>query len=367
MNAVYDNINNVLDASAIKGTWESGGKTYSTTSQYAIGVAGVRPLSFAFAKDIHFNGIPGASLAEDLLQNIINAVVTGLPDLDFINRLEIEKLELNELTDELEATFTIHLGTRYIESTGPKTATFWFPYYEITGTNGEHVTMTNTHPEVTVTVTDEDGDGYATIEVKLYMGDFIDRMGDYDTENYDNIKDQFNHLLDHVNEFVSDVTQMNFTTMGNNVFAQFQKFIDELNIKFRRFTYPNRFFKPVIVVKNEEGMVIMSSLANYPTKVTGPFEIIPSNFNAEILSPAFKKFVAVTDVKKDGNSAKGGNADCKSVLDAANNMPGFNEVIDGGFYPLTFNGKSGYSYEFIYSAVDFSGKVVTKKFYVTVK
>jgi predicted nucleic acid-binding Zn-ribbon protein/TolA-binding protein len=367
MNAVYDNINSVLDANAVKATWEAADNTFSTTSQYAIGIAGIKPLSFAFAKDIELDGIPGTDLAEDLLQNIINAVVKGLPEMDFINRLDIEKLELNELTDELEATITIHLGTRYIESTGPKTATFWFPYYEITGTNGEHVTITNTHPEVTVTVNGDNNDGYATIEVKLYMGDFIDRMGDYDSESYDNIKDQFNHLLDHANDFISQVTQMSFTTMGNDVFAQFQKFINELNTHFTRFTRPNRFFKPTIIVRNAEGMVNLSTLANYPTKVKGPIAIIPSNYNAEMLSPAFKKFVAVTDVKKNGNSAKAGNADCKRELDAVNNLPGFNQVIDGGFNPITFNGKAGYSYEFIYSAVDFSGKVVTKKFFLTVK
>jgi hypothetical protein len=156
--------------------------------------------------------------------------------------------------------------------------------------------------------------------------------------------------------------------MGNNVLAQFQEFIDRINNQFSRFTEPNRFFRPTIVVKNNNKMVHLSTLSNYPTKVEGTsLEIIPSNFNAEMLSPAFKKFVAVTDVKKDGKSAKGGDATCKSVLDAANKTLGFKEVIDGGFNPISFTGKTGYSYEFIYSAVDFSGKIVTKKFYMTVK
>ena len=380
MNGIYSNISNLLDASALKATWENSGTLCSTVSQYALGVAGVKPLSFGFAKDIHLSGIPGTQQAEDLLSNIIDVVVAGLPEMDFINRFSIDHLELGELDYNqeeayLNATIIVHLGERYIESTGPKTATFWFPTYTITGTDGEYFHITNTHPEVTVTVnnaedTDGDGvpDGEATITLHWNIYDFITSMGRYDTENYENIRDQFNQLLDQVNSFVGSVTNLNFATMGNNVLAQFQEFIDRINNQFSRFTEPNRFFRPTIVVVNNGKMVHLSTLSNYPTKVEGTsLAIIPSNFNAEMLSPAFKKFVAVTDVKKDGKSAKGGDATCKSVLDAANKTLGFKEVIDGGFNPISFTGKTGYSYEFIYSAVDFSGKIVTKKFYMTVK
>ena len=380
MNGIYSNISNLLDASALKATWENSGTLCSTVSQYALGVAGVKPLSFGFAKDIHLSGIPGTQQAEDLLSNIIDVVVAGLPEMDFINRFSIDHLELGELDYNqeeayLNATIIVHLGERYIESTGPKTATFWFPTYTITGTDGEIFQITNTHPEVTVTVnnaedTDGDGvpDGEATITLHWNIYDFITSMGRYDTENYENIRDQFNQLLDQVNSFVGSITNLNFATMGNNVLAQFQEFIDRINNQFSRFTEPNRFFRPTIVVVNNGKMVHLSTLSNYPTKVEGTsLAIIPSNFNAEMLSPAFKKFVAVTDVKKDGKSAKGGDATCKSVLDAANKTLGFKEVIDGGFNPISFTGKTGYSYEFIYSAVDFSGKIVTKKFYMTVK
>lgn len=395
MDGIYSNINNVLDACALKADWQPSyyfedydlewPVPFSTVSQYAIGVAGVKPLSFSFAKDIHLDGLPGTQQAESLLQNIVDVVVKGLPDMDFINRFSISRLELDDLDYNKEeawlyATIKVHLGERYIESTGPKTATFLFPNYTIIGgteanPDGEIFHITNTHPEVTVTVnngedTDGDGkpDGEATITLHWNIYDFITSMGRYDTEDYENIKVQFNQLLDQVNSFVGTITNMNFNNMGNNVMAQFQDFINELNSHFVRFTEPNRFFQPAVVVKNQKGMVHLSRLANYPTKVEGTtVAIIPTNFNAEMLSPAFKKFIAVTDVKKAGKSAKGGDADCKSVLEEANKTAGFMEVIDGGFNPIVFNGKAGYSYEFIYSAVDFSGKIATRKFYMTVK
>lgn len=396
MDGIYSNINNVLDACALKADWVPSfylqdydfelPVPFSTVSQYAIGVAGVKPLSFSFAKDIHLNGLPGTQQAENLLSNMIDVIVKGLPQMDFINRFSIERLELGDLDYNKEeawlyATIIVHLGDRNIQSTGPKTATFLFPEYTIIGgTEADpdkpwifHIT--NTHPEVTVEVHDaEDTDGNgkingdATITLHWNIYDFITSMGRYDTEDFENIKVQFNQLLDQVNSFIGTITTLNFSNMGRSVLGQFQDFINELNSHFVRFTEPNRFFQPAVVVKNQKGMVHLSRLANYPTKVEGTtVAIIPTNFNAEMLSPAFKKFIAVTDVKKAGKSAKGGDADCKSVLEEANKTAGFMEVIDGGFNPISFTGKAGYSYEFIYSAVDFSGKIATRKFYMTVK
>ena len=52
---------------------------------------------------------------------------------------------------------------------------------------------------------------------------------------------------------------------------------------------------------------------------------------------------------------------------AANAGAGLNEVIDGGYSEISFDAKSGYTYEILYSAADYAGKVVTKKFYLSVK
>ena len=111
----------------------------------------------------------------------------------------------------------------------------------------------------------------------------------------------------------------------------------------------------------------LSESAKYPAHVNATrLSLLPTSYNAEIIAPAFKKFIAVTNVSKDGVSAKGGDMDCKSVLDEANNQQSINEVIDGGYNGfIGFTGKAGYTYEILYTAVDYTGKVVVKKFYVT--
>ena len=76
-----------------------------------------------------------------------------------------------------------------------------------------------------------------------------------------------------------------------------------------------------------------------------------------MLAPAYKKFVAVTDVwNADGTEA------AASVGQAANGE-NMKKVIDSE-KSCTLNGQAGYIYEISYSAVDYHGKVTTKKFYV---
>ena len=363
-NAVWENMSDLLDASAVKATWENTDGACSTVSQYDLGVTSIKPLSFAFAKDFEMDGLPLMNRAEDFLDNLVNIVFQGLPELKFLDRFSIDHLEYNELNDSLEATIRLYLGDVFIESIGPKWAVFEFPNFEITGVHGEHVVIPNTNPRVEVFI---DGNN-SYIDVTLSMKEFIEYMGDYDTEDYNNIKAQFNDFLDDVNQFLVEVTGFRFTTIQDNVHSALTKFIDKINARFARFLNPNKYLQPILVAKTTEGLARLTTSAVYPAQATGTtVTLIPTTYNAETIAPAFKKFVGVTNVKKGDKSAQGGDAACQNVLKAANAAEGLNEVIDGGYTEIEFPAESGYTYEIIYSAADYAGKVVTKKFYVTVK
>ena len=149
--------------------------------------------------------------------------------------------------------------------------------------------------------------------------------------------------------------------------ALFSEFLDIVNERFGRYFNPNKFMQPLMLIKANGSFARLSESAKYPAHVNATrLSLLPTSYNAEIIAPAFKKFIAVTNVSKDGVSAKGGDMDCKSVLDEANNQQSINEVIDGGYNGfIGFTGKAGYTYEILYTAVDYTGKVVVKKFYVT--
>ena len=102
----------------------------------------------------------------------------------------------------------------------------------------------------------------------------------------------------------------------------------------------------------------------------GAITLIPTSYNLEILAPAYKKLIGVTNVfDGKGNSAQGGDQACISALNTANSASAdFCTVVDGDNHNFTLSGvQKGYVYEVVYTAVDYSGKVVAKKFYLELK
>ncbi len=95
-------------------------------------------------------------------------------------------------------------------------------------------------------------------------------------------------------------------------------------------------------------------------------ELCPSTYNLELVAPAYKKFVAVTNVFKSDTfvSAQDGDPDCKQALIEANSATNLNEVIPGSCNGITFNVKKGYRYEIIYCALDYSGFISQNKYWI---
>ena len=113
----------------------------------------------------------------------------------------------------------------------------------------------------------------------------------------------------------------------------------------------------------------LRSAKNYPSVAeNGTITLIPISWNLEIVAPICRKHVAVTNVFSSTGNAQDGNGECKSALIAANAQSNMNEVIDGTVRKIELSGlRSGLTYEIAYSALDFHGKISTKKYYVTVK
>ncbi|MCR4808590.1 MAG: hypothetical protein K5896_01875 [Prevotella sp.] len=379
IDAIYNNIHDLLDANALKATWKVEDKSYSTVSQYALGVTSIKPLSFAFGgvlKEKMGGKLPFMGRVQDFIDNMLDCLFKGLPELTILDRIEISDIELVKLENgdnALWATFDFHLDGHYLKNFGVRTATWEFPYFTIYGDDGNSVTITNTHPVVTVQF--NQGETTAVATITLNIQDYIDYTSRFlDTnEPEENLEKQIEKFLEDVNSFIHEITDLNFSNMHDNISAQVTSYIDKINKKYSRFLDPVKYFKPVLVVETEKGLARLNWSRKYPTVASGSvMKIIPTTYNAETIAPAFKKFVAVTNVWKNGVSAQDMplTADvkaCQDVLKAANASAGMNEVIDGGYTELEVNVSSGYTYQLIYSAVDYSGKVATRKFYVTVK
>ena len=312
-NAVYNNISDLLEADAVKATWADDSLgVLSVISQYDIAAAAIKPLSFAFAKDVDPIDIPGLGTVEGFIDELIDNINFEFPTLD-IARYTIVDIEEVDATSDGRVTFKITL--------------------------------------------DKDGQQeWITVQVRYSI-----------SGNFDNWKQELIDLVEKANDYIAELNDLSINGIKDKVKKALSDYIDEINNNYVRFLTLNKYLQPVLVVKANGYYARLSESHNYPARVDkANIVLIPTTYNAEILAPAYKKFLAVTNVSKDAVSAKGGDATCKNILDEANEQDSFKKVIEGGFTTIEFEAQAGYTYEILYSAVDYAGKVATKKFYVKV-
>ena len=150
------------------------------------------------------------------------------------------------------------------------------------------------------------------------------------------------------------------TDAKNDLKTQLQGYVTKAYNKLNNFfsKTPNKALQPILIAKDGKKIGILSKVKSKPTKVNSTsLELVPTSYTLELFAPAYKKFIAVTDVWDAS-----GNPAAASIGKAANgeNML---KVIDSE-KTCTMNGQAGYTYEVAYSAVDYHGKVVIKRFYV---
>jgi hypothetical protein len=223
-------------------------------------------------------------------------------------------------------------------------------------------------------------DGYIDIEeelnlpvtvknapIKVASKDILEAMdGSFDDVN--KMLDDLKAFLDDVNVILADVNGKVEQVEGalnaakDKVQNGLNKYLNKLNSKLCSMINSfNAVLQPTMLVSTTDGFSMLSSIKAAPTVINNESAVfVPTSFTAEILAPACQKFVAVTKAY-DAN----GNEDLAAAKAA--NTGDFATVLPGGTRAVQFNGKSGYTYEVTYSAIDFSGFIANTKYYVRVK
>jgi hypothetical protein len=181
-----------------------------------------------------------------------------------------------------------------------------------------------------------------------------------------------------VKDLVASIKK-NLTGTLNNYVGTINNYIDKVNTVLNRVTgiinNLNSKLQPALLYKTSSGsLAVVSTAKAFPTQVTvsggSAMELLPTTYTAEILAPAYKKYVAVTNVFNGSKSAQDGDAQCKAALAAANETEFFNTVIDGNQRVVAFTSGSqysGYIYEVTYTALDYTGVESSKKFYLQIR
>lgn len=357
--ALMNSVKDVMPAYGVKASWTDAteGTTHNVFSEYGLATTAIKPLSYAFLKDFNAN-LPG----EDKLQEIAGQIIDKISDKLKLNLPDFSKYDPNIIIKD--------------------------------------IVIDPTNPNVTVTIqgTLKDADGndlYILVtdgHYRYYMKDETDPwvynldLGQWQTVNWNmvesvslniedvNLYNTIKYVADQINarygstsplaDLLNDVIAIGdlSTTISDaltDVKSELNKLVSRAYNKLNSFfsKAPNAALQPILIAKTGDNARLLSRSKYNPTKASGSLTLYPTSYSLELLAPAYKKFVAVTDVwNADGTEA------AASVGQAANGE-NMKKVIDSE-KSCTLNGQAGYIYEVSYSAVDYHGKVTTKRFYV---
>ncbi|MCM1489525.1 MAG: hypothetical protein NC095_01670 [Muribaculum sp.] len=403
LRAVYDQMNGLLPAYGLRyDKYYMDRSSYSILSKYELAVATAKPLSYKFFYDKsidhrlrkfgHLNNIFDDLIDKDKFKFELNTTFT-------IDKFTIK---FEDLTFNFDIKPKVTFDDKIVVTA--KTEDQTIPV-ELTSEDGQKVTGNVVVPgqDVEAEIT---GDNMQPLIDAIIKGiqDSMKEMSD-DLGNQINqqirekliagIQDQVNNMLDdiqsqinkmlkdlesQINGQISDMIDDVMNTIESKtepIFNRVNKIIDLYNRvadKINNFLEdPNHYLQPAIFYKNNGGVGILSNVKNDPTilvKAGGnAFSFYLSSYSAEIVAPAFKKFVAVTNVyDANGNSVLSANSSDVKAINANSAM--FNKVLTGNTIRAavnTTNMKAGLTYELVYQAVDYSGVTSTQKFYIKVK
>jgi len=229
------------------------------------------------------------------------------------------------------------------------------------------------------------GDIYVTVGGVKYVVEGLDglngliaQLNDAYADLNGDVNTLINQIESQVNNSMNDIENdlnSRFIDRINSVIGKVNKVIKRINVYLEN---PNQLLQPFLAYESNGSYHHMSMSEAIPTEFkfgTGnAIELIPTSYTAEILAPAFQKFIAVTNVIAPdfSVSAQSGDATCQALADYANKTENFmNKVIPGKQTGIVFAPDpahtEGYIYEITYAAVDYTGWNVAKKFYVRVK
>jgi len=364
------NMQDLMPAYAVKATWTRPGyytnydwapaKEYNVYSQYGIAATAVKPLSFSFLKDFNVS-LPGEQKFINLVDEVIGKIKIDF-GIDF-SKFEGVNIQLNRGTKDYIINVTVNVPVN-------ETVTVTIPNVTVPG---QTIPVTLTYNDG---VTDHPVTGNVTVpgqtvtipSTAVTLNFTVTTTA---TANINNIIDDlFNSMngdLAKINDMLAEVAKLknldaNIANLKNDIRSQLNGYITKIYNKMNSVlsTYPNKALQPILVGVNSDNKAgILSRSKALPTKANGSLTLVPTSLTLETLAPAYKKFVAVTDVF---NAADGSEADA-SIGVTANKGNNMLKVLDAE-KTCTITGQAGYIYEITYTAVDYHGKVAAKRFYV---
>ena len=339
-------------------------QTRTITSKMSLAATAIKPVSYNFLKDnetlknldlpsfptiqskLNFNDYKFNWTPIEGMDTVKTSVtLKGMPDLDSI-KVSIDGEVKAPTVDVKNGTISFGQKTLTGELGKDGKVTFDLSKLEENTTAKVDVVIGNIKidPKDLKVTLDTSKTKDATYEVEIPMDEF--------NKIINNINSQVGNMIGNVNGIVdkvqnyAEIIDGRYITGINNFIQKFENLLRKSNSLLQ----PAMFY--VASNGNWNQLAREGVGASYLKLQGGKASTIfvASSYTGEILAPAYKKYVHVTDAPK-GAHVTGANLD---------------KIIDGNLHKIGFEADKEGTYEITYEAVDYSGVKVAKKFYVKV-
>ena len=335
---------------ALKVEWpDTLGEMHSCKSAAKITANSIKPLSYAALQDVNFPNFPLLRPFDELPNYQIN-----VGDIDFSLNVGTANITLAGIDFSTLSSVNISVNVPEIVGGVP------------TGnTVVETVPLDNLEAWLDSTFNAGIADWEASVNNEV--NSLISQINNQVSNQVNGMLSPIQGVIDQANGMIT-----NLIGKGNTAISYYNRFVTKANAAITRITNkltsPNQFLQVTMLYEGNGEFHFLSNSRVAPSVFncsgsTGAIVLYPTSFNAEILVPAYKKFVAVTNVWDNTTGAEVAS----KVATTNNNNANFNTVLEGNRYGVAFQAEKGYTYEIFYSALDFSGKISQRKYYVTVK
>lgn len=345
--ALYSNLNNQLTAYGVQASWKQKNQNGNevekvVTSEIKLAAFAVKPLSFDFLANN--SKLDNLSLDRFMLPTNLSEKQKGISGLDFNNIIDPSTGKTIEV-----ATIVAVPGVKIVPngtdldiiqiSDGKKLNTIKNAYI---------VSWEKASKDISIEVNGEAGSasGSTTLDTYIYQI---------------KVKD------DTMKDLIADLNKNLSTTLGpvktaldwaNTLAGKYDQNVAKVNNLIKKvesvITNVNKYLQPAIMFKADNGSWnFVSTGSHFATSFVGvgATPLVATSYTAELLAPAYKKQLYVKE------------AGAEILVNGKATKSAFN----GQIQKVVFNASKAGNYTIVYKAIDYSGKVVEKNFYVTVK
>lgn len=398
---LYDQFNGILPANALKCSWTADDGTgtgtmteYAVYSDYKIAATAFTPLSFKFLYGVSSSVTLPTISSLDLAFEFDTVTFEFTFDsfvLDLDYKMGLIQAEVYEGTiivwdsvagDSVPYTgYILQLKFPVVDTTDVYGRVLDYDASDSTTWENVMIPITGdlTYDEAQVLIKfmeliNANIEGWEN-EIIAVLDSVVEQVYDYLEDLIDDIGGT---ISDMVNDVISDL-QDEFNDMISGILSSVESLLDVYNqvadLINSFLTDANHYFQVTMYYQASSGYYQVSTLKAFPTTMMlgggNTTTLLATTYSGEIIVPAYKKFVGCTNVWVTGDeetSAVNGDATCLSLLKAYNDLDFVDVVTLGQFHRFPFYATTaGYTYEIVYSAMDYSGVTSSNKYYISVK